>query len=552
VLPTPLYQGFDFKEPDYIEIIRERCRRLKDIRDGKVDLVKLKLFYKEHIPQFIEDWGMTFDPRNVPKGLPTLVPFVLYKRQHEWMEWRLDLFRRQKDGITEKSRETGVSWMSVTCDVALAIFNEGFVAGYGSRTEDEVDAASDPDSLFWKAREFIMNLPPEFRAGWSRRGDAHLRISFPQTGSTIKGDAGKNIGRGGRASVYTVDESAYVENPEAVDAALSQTTNCRQDISSVNGMANSFAQRRHSGKIEVFTFHWRDDPRKDEEWYKEQNERLTPLIVAQEIDINYMASAQGVLIPGDWVQASVDADKALGFGATGIKRAGLDVADQGVDKCALIGRRGVVMEFAEQWSGQGSDVFASTAKAIAICDERGYVEFDYDGNGVGADVRGAVRVLNEARGAVRQFRAYIFNHQEIIEPDKLYVEKKTNADMFANHKAQAYWELRTRFMKTYRMVKGEAKYSFDELIVIRKDMPNRERLLIELSQPTYELNNAGKVVVDKDPDGSSSPNLADATMICYARRRRIIAPDAAAVERSRMPLAARRRKMFERRSREPA
>jgi hypothetical protein len=38
---------------------------------------------------------------------------------------------------------------------------------------------------------------------------------------------------------------------------------------------------------------------------------------------------------------------------------------------------------------------------------------------------------------------------------------------------------------------------------------------MELSQPTFSVNAAGKILVDKAPDGSRSPNLADSVMITY-------------------------------------
>jgi hypothetical protein len=53
-------------------------------------------------------------------------------------------------------------------------------------------------------------------------------------------------------TIYFVDEAAHLEHPEKVDAALSQTTNCRIDMSSVRGMANPFAKKRWGGKIEPF------------------------------------------------------------------------------------------------------------------------------------------------------------------------------------------------------------------------------------------------------------------------------------------------------------
>jgi hypothetical protein len=45
-------------------------------------------------------------------------------------------------------------------------------------------------------------------------------------------------------------------------------------------------------------------------------------------------------------------------------------------------------------------------------------------------------------------------------------------------------------------------------------------LIIELSQPTYSQNAVGKIVVDKMPDGTRSPNKADAVMIAFAPIKR--------------------------------
>lgn len=45
---------------------------------------------------------------------------------------------------------------------------------------------------------------------------------------------------------------------------------------------------------------------------------------------------------------------------------------------------------------------------------------------------------------------------------------------------------------------------------------------MELSQPTYHQNVAGKIVVDKAPDGAMSPNLADAVMMRFAPMKRAL------------------------------
>ena len=85
-------------------------------------------------------------------------------------------------------------------------------------------------------------------------------------------------------------------------------------------MANPFAAKVHGGRIKTFRFHWRDDPRKDENWYAKQVAELDPVTVAQEIDIDYSASVEGILIPSTWVQAAVDAHLKLRIEPTGARR----------------------------------------------------------------------------------------------------------------------------------------------------------------------------------------------------------------------------------------
>jgi hypothetical protein len=45
--------------------------------------------------------------------------------------------------------------------------------------------------------------------------------------------------------------------------------------------------------------------------------------------------------------------------------------------------------------------------------------------------------------------------------------------------------------------------------------------MMELSRPTYSLNGAGKIIIDKAPDGMKSPNLYDAVMIRFAGAKRM-------------------------------
>jgi hypothetical protein len=523
-MPIPF--PFNFKEPDYMQVFEWRMERLQRIRQDPQSLPVFKAFYKDNPAQFIIDWGMTVDPRNVERGLPARIPFLLFPKQEEWIQWFVERWRSAEPGITEKTRDMGMSWLTVAMASSLCLFNRGVFAGFGSRKEEYVDKIGSPKSLFDKARNFISLLPAEFRGGWSVKQHApHMRILFPDTESAMTGEAGDGIGRGDRTSFYIVDESAFLERPYLVDASLSATTNCRQDVSTPNGMANSFAERRHSGKIKVFTFHWRDDPRKDDAWYAKQVDNLDPVTIAQEIDINYNASVEGVLIPSAWVQAAIDAHEKLGIQPTGQRMGALDIADEGKDTNAFTTRHGFLLENVEEWSGKGDDIFGTIQRAFGICDDQRLETYRFDSDGLGAGARGDARVINEQREAQSQHQIMATPFRgsgSVFDPDAEAVRGdngqpgRLNKDFFANAKAQSWWSLRTRFQKTYRAVVEGMDFNPDDIISISGNIEKRGKLISELSQPTYSVNGVGKIIVDKKPDGTKSPNLADSVMIAYA------------------------------------
>jgi phage terminase large subunit len=520
--------SLDWFNPDYTPILQARVERLAAIRSDPLLLAALKMHYKSHPADFINDWIVTYDPRNVERGVPASVPFILFPRQREWVDWVMERWQNREGGITEKTRDMGMSWLSVALACTLCIFHDGMSIGFGSRKENYVDKLGDPKSLFWKARMIMESLPPEFTGGWTRDHAPHMRIKFPGTGSTITGEAGDNIGRGDRASIYFVDEAAFLERPQLIEASLSATTNCRVDISTPNGRANPFADKRFRFPSErVFTFHWRSDKRKDDAWYAKQIAELDPVTVAQEIDINYSASVEGVLIPSEWVQSAIDADKKLGLTITGRKRAALDVADEGADKNALACATGIRLDSVTEWSGVGSDILQTVAKAFNLCDQYGTDDLRFDSDGLGAGVRGDARSLNEQRETGRITVTPWRGSAKVAKPDRAIPtaqptgrKDRTNGDFFKNAKAQGGWELRVRFQRTHRAVtEPDYQYDPDDLIVLNGSMPNLDKLTGELSQPTYSVDTTGKVVIDKAPDGTRSPNLYDAAMILFAPRQ---------------------------------
>ncbi len=531
--------SFDFKNPDYVTVFQKRLDRLQEIRSDARLLEACRVHYRESrygAVDLIEDWGVTVDSRNAGRrkgqsSKPALMPFVLFPRQKEWLCWVIDHWYEGENGLSDKSRDVGMSWLAAALAGALATTQYEFKAGFGSRKEIYVDNAGDPKSLLWKVRSFLAHLPKEFRGGWTQKNRAHsshMFIHVPDTGATITGEAGDNIGRGDRASLYFVDESAHIVRPHLIEASLQATTDCRIDISSVNGTDNPFATKRFSWPSEhIFTFHWRDDPRKDDAWYEKQKRIIqNPLIIAQEVDLDYSASKSGVLIPSAWVQAAIGAAQKLGVSVEGARISGYDVADEGLDALAWAGRYGVELQHLDEWYGAGSDTFKSTVKAIGYCDMYGYGEMRYDADGLGTGVRGDGNRINEERVAAGRHAITVTPHRgsgAVVNPDKPIDNEpgsdkiaRTNKDFFANYKAQAWWHLRGLFQNVYRAVCENLVVDLGQIISINPALPHLAKLSQELSQVTYEINTKGQIIVVKQPDGTRSPNLADSVVIAYA------------------------------------
>ena len=75
-------RAIDYQAPDYTPIIRSRLKKAQKLKEQKKNgdtalLEHLRLHYQHHPWEFISDWGVTFEPRNVERGLITKIPFVL-------------------------------------------------------------------------------------------------------------------------------------------------------------------------------------------------------------------------------------------------------------------------------------------------------------------------------------------------------------------------------------------------------------------------------------------------------------------------------------------
>jgi hypothetical protein len=521
--------------PDYVDVLIQRQHRLRKIRSSPVMLAGALEYYRTRPATFIEHWCSTYDPRKSATDAPTTMPFVPFPRQRDLIDFLSALIDAQQGGLIEKARDMGATWLSCAFSVWAWRFLPGASIGWGSRKEQLVDKIGDPDSIFEKMRITIRNLPREFwPAGFDL--DAHMpfmKIVNPETGATITGEAGDNIGRGGRKLIYFKDESAHYERPEKIEAALADTTNVQIDISSVNGVGNVFHRRREAGRewrrgrplatdrANVFVMDWSDHPAKDQAWYDQRRAKAEAdgllHVFAQEVDRNYAAAVEGIIIPAVWVTAAIDAHVTLGWEIDGRRIAGLDVADGGIDKNAIAIRQGPVLTDTEEWGER--DTALTARKAIAFCGD-GPTFLQYDAIGVGAGVKAETnRLRDEGLLPDKLLLTPWMAGAAPLKPDDPVIpgdpDSPLNRDFYANLKAQAWWSLRQRFERTYRAVVEGAEYASDDMISLPSTLPNLATVRKELSQATRGSTGALKLVVNKSPEGTKSPNLADAIVMAF-------------------------------------
>lgn len=529
--------------PDYVAEYAKRQKRLISIRSNPNMLKGAREFYRTHPHEFVQDWLETFDPRNASdkRGRPTKLPFIFFPRQHELVTFLLACVRDEESGLIEKCRDMGATWVSCAFSVWLWIYWPGASVGWGSRKEQLVDRLGDADSIFEKIRMIVRSLPREFLPeGFSFKEHAtFMKLINPENGATITGEAGDNIGRGGRKLIYFKDESAHYERPELIEAALGDNTNTQIDISSVNGVGNVFYRRRQNGVVwpdvepyrtRVFIMDWRDHPDKDEHWYERRRQKFESdgllHIFKQEIDRDYASSVDGVIIDARHIRAAIDAHKVLGIPVVGQDIAALDVADEGADRNALARRRGIVLTHADHWGER--DTGETTRRTVNACVGLGTLgcTIYYDAVGIGAGVKAeANRLATDNRlPPGLEFVPWVASASPLWpERNLIHGDRNTpkNEDFYKNLKAQGWFLLARRFERTYRAVmaaqgKGDPfTYDPSDLISLDSTLPRLREIEQELAQPTMGRATDLRLIVNKTPPGTRSPNLGDAIMMAY-------------------------------------
>ena len=228
-----------------------------------------------------------------------------------------------------------------------------------------------------------------------------------------------------------------------------------------------------------------------------------------------------VIIKRSWINASIDAHKALGIEPTGKSRIGFDIADDGADKCATVLARGSLAITLDEWKASEDELLKSATKAHLLAQETD-AEIYYDSIGVGAFAGALFIELNNNGISINHHK---FNAGgKVAYPDRTIDDENPNSplnkDYYLNLKAQAWWHVANRFRNTYNAVEKGHKFDEGDMIFISSDCPDVDGLTDELSTPRRDFDTGGKVKVESKKDLAkrdvASPNKADAFVMAFA------------------------------------
>jgi len=340
---TPTSEPFKYPK-DYEANVTYRLKLMMKLQKNP----KMQMIVNDLCKEDILFWVNTFCATYNPRKTPSTVPFITYEYEDKLILDIADSIKNQKDLLIDKSRDMGVTWCVLLVFTWFWQFHgEGYDFLCGSRKEQYIDGIGNMDTLMEKIRFLIRNQLKWMRPSgfdWKRDSN-YMKIVNPESKATITGEAtNANFSSSGRRRAIFFDEFAFWETDAEAWRASADSTNCRLVVSTPCGFNNQFAKLRHSGSISVRSLHWRLHPEKDQAWYENECKRRNndSVEIAQELDINYEGSEDGVLFEFSELKAAAHNQPMLSPDRIVIS---LDPAGEGEDEAVFyVSNNGQIVE----------------------------------------------------------------------------------------------------------------------------------------------------------------------------------------------------------------
>lgn len=509
-------------DPTWPPAVSAELRRRLDLRSWAEASPRAKAFVRgqvlartaDGLVAFAQDWAWTFDPRAKAPASKHL-PWLQWAKQEQLLRWLYALEEGSEDGVIDKSRDTGVTWAVCIYSVWRWLATPAWVGSFGSRKRELLDRLDDSKSLFWKLEYIIDQLPPWLLpAGFALKEHRHFaRIVNPASGALLAGEAGADMGRGGRSSFYFLDEFGKMPGAASVQMAVSDNSSCIVYASTATPADTVFAQLVAAGAIEHFRITWQDDPRKLPAWRDDYLRKYGQMSCALEVDCDYTGGSDDSFLPATWVQAAVGFNLAAhGVEPDGPCCGGMDPGG-GTAESVYVVRDGPLVERLEAWTSP--DIVEAAHRAADMGTADGIEDLRYDCIGIGASVGGTIE--RREGDAAAQFECVAVNVglpcTDTYYPDD---DREPASERFANLKAELWWGLRLRLHHTWRVAEHGEQPDYDLLI----SLPDDAKLAAQLSTPKMEHSAKGRIRVEPKASlarrGVPSPDRADALVLAFA------------------------------------
>jgi len=273
--------------------------------------------------------------------------------------------------------------------------------------------------------------------------------------------------------------------------------------------------------IIVVEINWRDNPffPPEMEQQRLRDKRVMPRARYDHIwEGKYSDTVENAIIRPEWFDACIDAHIKLGWKPLGRESIVHDPSD-GVDPAAYIYRKGSVILAADECA-EGTEINDAMDWATTAAEEIRADMFIWDGDGMGAGLRAqAKKSLTGKQCQLSMFKGSLspMSPNQVYQPiDGELKKAATNANTFANQRAQFYWLLRDRMFKTYLAVERGEYQNPEEMISFSSRISLIGKMRAELCRiPRLP---GGRIQLMSKPDMKTklklkSPNLADCVMM---------------------------------------
>lgn len=248
---------------------------------------------------WFDNFAWTFDPRTQPSE----VPFIPYDgKQRDFILFLEDVLKHPKDIFIDKPRDVGATALIMNFLLKHYLFDDSFNARAGSRKEDYVDRAGDPDTLFYKIDYTFDRLPLWMQPKQNR---SYLKLTRDDNSNAIVGEsANPSFARGGRQTMVLFDEFGFWPWAQAAWESAGDVTNIRIAMTTPPDTGKSSHAYKllsgQAGNITVFGFDFRDIPHKNDAWLVEQRARRSTEEFEREVLKSYSGTAKSKVYMQDF------------------------------------------------------------------------------------------------------------------------------------------------------------------------------------------------------------------------------------------------------------